>query len=253
MTQSLDAEAGDRALEDWPAPSVPATDKAKLATANAEKDGREALKTLDGLVARWPAWTDARWARAQLLERMGQTNEAIVAYQRNLAEGIPADRQRQALLKIRDLSPAPDNIPPAAQILERFLARCPEAASADLARAQAVSPERGWVFRTDSGTAEERIWYVETYDYDAHEARVCIQTGYVLADPGRAYLPAGLREIGRYTVPTSRDLEDREQERDEGFREGGPHRGCHGPGDRDAGAAVRQAVLGKLADPAFAG
>ena len=71
--------------------------------------------------------------RGNLLERMGQTNEAIVAYQRNLAEGIPADRQRQALLKIRDLSPAPDNIPPAAQILERFLARCPEAASADLA------------------------------------------------------------------------------------------------------------------------
>ncbi len=33
----------------------------------------------------------------------------------------------------------------------------------------------------------------------------------LLADPGRAYLPAGLREIGRYVVATSRDLEDREQ------------------------------------------
>jgi predicted nicotinamide N-methyase len=33
----------------------------------------------------------------------------------------------------------------------------------------------------------------------------------LVADPGRAYVPkAGLAEIGRYTVPTTRDLEDRE-------------------------------------------
>ena len=33
----------------------------------------------------------------------------------------------------------------------------------------------------------------------------------LLGDPGRTYLPAeGLRERGRYLVPTSRDLEDRE-------------------------------------------
>jgi len=33
----------------------------------------------------------------------------------------------------------------------------------------------------------------------------------LLGDPGRAYLPAhGLRERGRYLVPTSRDLEDRD-------------------------------------------
>lgn len=33
----------------------------------------------------------------------------------------------------------------------------------------------------------------------------------MLGDPGRAYAPAdGLSEIGRYVVPTSRDLEDRE-------------------------------------------
>lgn len=33
----------------------------------------------------------------------------------------------------------------------------------------------------------------------------------LVADPGRAYIPkSGLAEIGRYTVPTSRDLEDRE-------------------------------------------
>ena len=33
----------------------------------------------------------------------------------------------------------------------------------------------------------------------------------LLGDPGRAYLPeTGLREIARYIVPTSRELEDRD-------------------------------------------
>ncbi|MCR0983037.1 class I SAM-dependent methyltransferase [Roseomonas populi] len=34
----------------------------------------------------------------------------------------------------------------------------------------------------------------------------------ILADPGRAYLPgAGLREVARYAVPVTRELEDREE------------------------------------------
>jgi predicted nicotinamide N-methyase len=43
--------------------------------------------------------------------------------------------------------------------------------------------------------------------------RSLAQQGYLvlLGDPGRTYLPVGgLRECGRYVVPTSRDLEDRE-------------------------------------------
>ncbi len=71
--------------------------------------------------------------QAGLLERLGQTNEALVAYQRNLAEGIPAERQRQALLKITNLSLAQDNVAQATQMLEKFLAQYPDAASADLA------------------------------------------------------------------------------------------------------------------------
>ena len=71
--------------------------------------------------------------QAGLLERLGRTNEALVAYQRNLAEGIPAERQRQALLKIAELSLAQDNIPQATQTLEKFLAQYTNAASADLA------------------------------------------------------------------------------------------------------------------------
>jgi TolA-binding protein len=71
--------------------------------------------------------------QASLFEHLGQPNDAVVAYQKNLAENIPADRQRQALLKITELSLAQTNIPQAAQMLETFLARYPEAASADLA------------------------------------------------------------------------------------------------------------------------
>jgi len=71
--------------------------------------------------------------QAELLERLGRTNEALVAYQKNLAEGIPAERQRQALLKIAELSLAQGNIPQAIQTYEKFLGQYPEAASADLA------------------------------------------------------------------------------------------------------------------------
>jgi len=43
--------------------------------------------------------------------------------------------------------------------------------------------------------------------------RLCIGQGVrvLIADPGRAYLPKeGLKELARYDVPTSRELEDRE-------------------------------------------
>ena len=71
--------------------------------------------------------------QAGLLERLGQTNEAVVAYQKNLAEGVPAERQRQALLKITELSLAQAKLPQATQMLEKFLGQYPDAASADLA------------------------------------------------------------------------------------------------------------------------
>lgn len=80
--------------------------------------------------------------QADILEQLGRTQEAIAAYQRNLGEGVPAGRQRQALLKITQLSLAQTNESPkvfavkiaeAAQTLEKFLARAPLPDSADLA------------------------------------------------------------------------------------------------------------------------
>ena len=76
---------------------------------------------------------DSAAFQASLLERLGRTNEALVAYQKNLAEGIPAERQRQALLKITELSLAQDQTPQATQMLEKFLGQYPEAPAADLA------------------------------------------------------------------------------------------------------------------------
>jgi TolA-binding protein len=76
---------------------------------------------------------DSAAFQAALLESLGRTNEALTAYQKNLAEGAPPERQRQALLKITELSLAQDKLPPAARMLEQFLGRYPEAAAADLA------------------------------------------------------------------------------------------------------------------------
>jgi tetratricopeptide (TPR) repeat protein len=76
LAQGVDAEARDRALVDWPAPAVPAADGARLEQARTQKDPRAALPILDALLARWPAWADARWERARALERVGQLDEA---------------------------------------------------------------------------------------------------------------------------------------------------------------------------------
>jgi len=74
--------------------------------------------------------------RGSLLERMGQTTNAIVVYRANLAGGTPAEWKLKALYKIIDLSLAqndPDSTDQAAQALETLLTEFPDAASADLA------------------------------------------------------------------------------------------------------------------------
>jgi tetratricopeptide (TPR) repeat protein len=76
LISAVDAEAHSRALEDWPAPeAIPAADRELLDKAGTSDD-RAAIGVLDALVARQPAWTEARWRRAQVLERLGQLDEA---------------------------------------------------------------------------------------------------------------------------------------------------------------------------------
>jgi tetratricopeptide (TPR) repeat protein len=76
LTSAVDAEAHARALEDWPAPeNISTADRALLDKVRTGED-RAALGVLDDLVARQPGWVEARWRRAQVLERLGQLDEA---------------------------------------------------------------------------------------------------------------------------------------------------------------------------------
>jgi tetratricopeptide (TPR) repeat protein len=76
LISAVDAEAHERALDDWPAPEVSPADRHRLDKARATTDARAALGILDELVARLPAWIDARWQRARVLESLGQLDEA---------------------------------------------------------------------------------------------------------------------------------------------------------------------------------
>jgi TolA-binding protein len=91
------------------------------------------LLTLANASGQLALQADTAAFQADALERLGRTNDATAAYQRNLAEGIPAARQSQALLKIADFALGQNNLAEAAQRLEEFLARYPTADSADLA------------------------------------------------------------------------------------------------------------------------
>lgn len=71
--------------------------------------------------------------QAGMLEQLGRTDQAITSYQKNLADGIPPERQRQALLKVTQLLLARDRLSEAAQVLEKFLGQYPNADAADLA------------------------------------------------------------------------------------------------------------------------
>lgn len=71
---------------------------------------------------------------AGLLESAGAKDRALAVYEKNLSPGTPTDQQRQALLKITELSLALDKPPDyAAQKLQGFLTQFPTNSCADLA------------------------------------------------------------------------------------------------------------------------
>src|SRR6266850_1388230 len=71
--------------------------------------------------------------KADVLERLGRKDEAIATWNANLVDGIPPERQREALFKMADLSIAQNRLAEAAQTIERFLTQYPKTASADAA------------------------------------------------------------------------------------------------------------------------
>jgi tetratricopeptide (TPR) repeat protein len=58
--------------------------------------------------------------KAGLLETLGRIDQAIETYKENLNAGLPQDRQRDALVKITQLSYAQNKLEGAAQSLEKF-------------------------------------------------------------------------------------------------------------------------------------
>ena len=68
-----------------------------------------------------------------LLEKKNLLPEAVLAWQENLTNSAPAERQREAILKIAALAAAQNNFMDAAAMLDRFLAQSPKSPVAELA------------------------------------------------------------------------------------------------------------------------
>jgi TolA-binding protein len=98
----------------------------------ARQSGANLLALADA--ARQPALkAESAALLGEIYERLGGVDEAIAAYQLNLPDGVPPERQRQAVLKITELLTARNRIAEAAQLLQRFLEQTPNAKAADLA------------------------------------------------------------------------------------------------------------------------
>jgi TolA-binding protein len=71
--------------------------------------------------------------RARVLEQLGQKSGAMAACQEILALNMPAERVRQAILKMAELALAQNQFSNAVQSLDKFLAQFPGSAATDVA------------------------------------------------------------------------------------------------------------------------
>jgi outer membrane protein assembly factor BamD (BamD/ComL family) len=71
--------------------------------------------------------------RAGVLEKLGRTREAMLAYQENLTTNAPIEKQQQAILKIAGLSVALNKFSDATNALENFLGQFSNSPAADIA------------------------------------------------------------------------------------------------------------------------
>ncbi len=126
------------------------------------------LALIAAALPRNPFQAETSALEGHILERLGRPQQAIAAYQKNLAPEVPADRVCQALLKITELYEAEKKIPEAAEELEKFLAQYPKAQGADLAlltlgnlRLRQHERQSGtnllWLASTNSGPATNEL------------------------------------------------------------------------------------------------
>ena len=105
----------------------------------AEGQVQAALPTADELVAQAAVTGDSTFLsqsialQADILERLGRLDEAIAAHKKNVASGMPPERQRISMLKIADLNMKQNKITEAAQALESFLIQHTNSADSDMA------------------------------------------------------------------------------------------------------------------------
>ena len=71
--------------------------------------------------------------RADVLEKLGRTREAMATYWQNMTNGASVEKQQQAILKIAGLAAALDQFSDATNALANFLIQYPDAPAADLA------------------------------------------------------------------------------------------------------------------------
>jgi TolA-binding protein len=70
---------------------------------------------------------------AEILEKMGRTNEALMVYRQNLTNGASLEKQEQAILKIAGLAAALNQFAEATNALENFLVQFSNSPAADIA------------------------------------------------------------------------------------------------------------------------
>jgi outer membrane protein assembly factor BamD (BamD/ComL family) len=71
--------------------------------------------------------------QGEVLERLSRRDDAIAAFKHNLGSDTPAERQRQALLKVSELLLAQNRLAEAGDTLERFLAQFTNSPATDMA------------------------------------------------------------------------------------------------------------------------
>ncbi len=71
--------------------------------------------------------------RAKILEMLGRNGEALAAYQENLTNNAPAQKQQQAILKIAALASALNQFSDATNALGNFLVQFPDSPATDIA------------------------------------------------------------------------------------------------------------------------
>lgn len=77
---------------------------------------------------------EATALHAEILERLGQPDAALHVYEKNLADTVPAERRRQALLKMVEMGLQLNQFAPATQRLETWLQANPQDPAQDLVR-----------------------------------------------------------------------------------------------------------------------